>query len=356
MAGRAGRVAGLLFVVAATLIWAQSAQAGLPGGFFGVVPQGQLSSRDFDRMQGVVGTLRIPVYWFQVEPRPGQYDFTSVDEVVGQAADRGVRVLPSVYGSPTWLTGDAALPPQNTARGRLAWAAFLRRLVDRYGPRGSFWGDRARREPIRRWQIWNEPNFLLFWRPRPSPTGYARLLRIAAAAIRGEDRGGQIVTAGIAPVEAGMLPWRFLLKLYRVPGVGGSFDLVGLHPYSSTLRGLEYEIRQTRRVMARAGAAGTPLLLTELGTASGGAFPNPYNQGPAGQASYLRGAFRLLIDQRRRWRIAGVDWFSWQDAPSADPHCVFCQYAGLFDASGTAKPAWHAFRAFASGAADTRVR
>jgi hypothetical protein len=354
MAGPRGRRI-CLAALAMALAWPASVSASVPRGFFGVVPQGELSSRDFDRMEGVVGTLRIPIYWFQVEPRPGEYDFSGFDELVGQAAERGVRVLPFVYGSPAWLSGDPAIPPQGTARGRAAWAGFLRRLVRRYGPNGDFWEGRPRSLPIRRWQIWNEPNFLLFWRPRPSPSGYARLLRIAARAIRAVDRGARIVTAGVAPVEGGMLPWRFLLKLYRVPGVR-RFDVVALHPYSSSLRGLEYEIRQTRRAMARSGDAGTPLQVTELGTASNGVFPNPYDKGPAGQATYLRRAFRLLLGERRRWRIAGIDWFTWQDASAPDPHCVFCQYAGLFDGDGNPKPSWSAFRRFAAGAAAGRVR
>jgi hypothetical protein len=346
----------LAVVLVAVGVWPSVAQARPPAGFFGVVPQGALASRDFARMEGVVGTLRVPVYWFQVESRRGEYDFASVDELIGQAADRGVRVLPSIYGSPQWLTGDPARPPQRTARGRVAWAAFLRTLVRRYGPGGIFWEGRVRRMPIRRWQLWNEPNFLLFWKPRPSPLGYAQLLRIGAAAIRAEDRGARIVTAGVAPVEAGMLPWRYLLKLYRVPGIRRWFDLVALHPYSSSLRGLEYEVRQTRQVMARAGDGRAPLLLTELGAASAGLFPNPYDKGLAGQALYLRRAFSLLLERRKRWRIAGANWFAWQDAPQADPHCVFCQYAGLFDSGGNPKPSWRAFRSVAEAATTARVR
>jgi hypothetical protein len=340
---------------AAALLLPTTAQAAVAPGFFGVVPQGPLSPADYSRMEGTVGTIRIPVNWFQVEPQPGEYDFATIDNVVGQAAEHDIRVLPFVGGSPAWLTSDPAVPPQGSPRGRAAWAALLRRLVNRYGPGGEFWSGRTRRMPIHGWQIWNEPNFLLFWRPRPSPSGYARLLGIAARAIRGEDPGAQIVAAGVAPVEAGMLPWRFLARLYRVPGARRYFDVVGLHPYSSSIRGLEYEVRHTRRAMARAGDSGTPLQLTELGTASSGLFPNPYDKGPAGQASYLRRAFGLLLDERRRWRIAGVDWFTWQDAPTADPHCVFCQYAGLFDGDGNPKQSWWAYRSLAETAPE-RVR
>ncbi len=339
----------------AALAWPALAHASAPRSFFGVVPQGPLSSRDFDRMRGIVGTLRFPIYWFQAEPRPGRFAFASVDQVVGQAADRGIRLLPFAYGSPSWLTAAPARPPQSSARGRAAWAAFLRRLVLRYGPRGAFWRDRQRRMPIRSWQIWNEPNFPLFWRPKPSPAGYARLLRVAARAIRHADAGARIVAAGVAPVEDGSLPWVYLRRLYEVPGARRSFDVVGLHPYASSLRSLRYQIVQVRAAMRVTGDRRKPLAVTEFGVASAGYPGSPMVKDPAQQAAFLNRAFRLLLRDRRRWRISGADWYSWQDGRD-DPHCVFCQHAGLFDAAGNPKPAWRAFRRLVAGAAARRVR
>jgi hypothetical protein len=313
-------------------------------GFFGVVPQGSLAAQDFDRMRGVVGTLRIPVYWFQVEPAPGEYDFAELDETIEGATAAGVRILPFVYGTPSWLDPDPARPPLASKAAERAWTDLLRRLVRRYGPGGEIWRGRSGRLAIRRWQIWNEPNFLLFWRPRPSPAGYVRLLRISARAIRHEDPRATIVAAGIAPVEGGMDPWEFLREMYRVPGVERDFDVLALHPYSSSLRVLEYELRLTRRVMARAGDGKRPLQITELGVASGGQFPNPFDRGVRGQARYLERAFGRLAELRHRWHIAGVDWFTWQDSATPELHCVFCQYAGLFDAGGNPKPSWWAFK------------
>jgi hypothetical protein len=314
-----------------------------PRGFFGVVPQGPLTTADFERMRGVVGTLRVPVYWPQVEPQRDELNFTSLDQTVVAAARVGVRVLPFVYGTPDWLADDPAQPPLSTT-ARSAWAHFLRALVRRYGLGGKLWRGASAPMGIRQWQIWNEPNFLLFWRPRPSPAGYARMLRVSATAIRGVDRGARIVAAGLAPVEGGMLPWTFLRKLYEVPGVRRLVDTVALHPYSSTLGGMTYQIRKARRVMAAAGDARKPMLISELGVASSSLLPTGFNRGLRGQASFLRKAYRLLLGARDRWRIAGVDWYAWQDMPVSDPHCVFCEFAGLFDSSGAPKPAWHALR------------
>jgi hypothetical protein len=316
----------------------------LPTGFFGVVSQGPLATRDFVRMQGSIESLRVSFAWSEAEPRPGHFDFDSFDEVIGQAADHGIRVRPFIDSSPLWLTGDGERPPQGTARGRRAWRAFLHRLVCRYGPAGFFWRGRRRRLPIRTWQIWNEPNFLLAWHPRISPRGYVRLLGIAARAIRRVDPEARIVAAAVAPVEGGMLPWRFVTAMYRVPGASRDFDIMAANPYASSVAGVEYEIRRIRRAMAVAGDARKPLLVTELGVASDGVIANPFDKGRQGQARFLNAAYRRLIAKRRSWRIVGVDWFAWQDLGYADTHCVFCQYAGLFDIEGRPKPAWRALQ------------
>ena len=185
-----------------------------------MVPQGPLSAEDFDRMEGVVGTLRIPIYWFEVEPAPGAQNFTRYDALIGTAAKHGIRVLPFISGTPSWVEPDPARPPLGSAPARRAWTSFLRRLVARYGPGGAFWVGRSEPLPVRVWQIWNEPNFKLFWRPRPSPRGYARMLKISARAIRRKDPRARIAAAGVAPVGGG-LP-ALGLSAPAVRGAGGA--------------------------------------------------------------------------------------------------------------------------------------
>jgi hypothetical protein len=345
---RSGRLAAAAaLVTAGLLLWsaapspAGAAQAS--GDFFGVTPQAPLAAGDLGKMAGLGLTLRIPVYWSEVESQRGSYDFSSLDRTIGRAAGAGVRVLPFVYGSPDWATPAPSVPPlRGSAVG--AWRAFLVQLVDRYGSRGSFWQGRSAPLPIRRWQIWNEPNFKVFWRRRPSPRAYVALLRRSASAVRGADPRAEVVAAGLAPVEGGLFPWEFLRRMYEVRGARQSFDLAALHPYAVSMGALEYELRAVRRVMARAGDGSKPLLVTEIGVASDGAFRNPFDKGRRGQARFLESAFGLMLENRRRWHLAGAYWFTWKDGVAADPYCVFCEFAGLFDRAGRAKPAWRALR------------
>jgi hypothetical protein len=322
---------------------APSSAKSVPASFFGIVPQATPTEADLDRMDGFVGTLRIPVSWPQFEPQPGAYAFGILDEQVLAAADHGIGVLPFVGGTPAWLSPDPAHVPVASLRARRAWGAFLRRLVARYGPGGSIWIDQRRPLPIRRWQIWNEPNFPLFWH-KPSPRRYARLLSVAAGAIRKVDSKARVVLAGLAPVENGPLPWVYLRRLYRVPGVKQDFDVVAVHPYATSVSGMSSQIEAARAVMAEAGDRRSPLLVSEVGVASWGSVASPFIKGRAGQAEFVRRAFARMVEKRRAWHLAGTDWFTWRDKALFDAYCSFCQGAGLLDLSGEAKPAWWAFR------------
>jgi polysaccharide biosynthesis protein PslG len=300
-------------------------------------------------MAGTVGTVRLVFDWSQVEPRPGIFEFSALDAEVGAAARRGIAVMPVLYGVPPWLDGDHAQGPRGRRQLGL-WTAFVRRAVRRYGPGGTFWAGRAQPLPVHRWQVWNEPNFPLFWSPHPEPRSYVRLIAASARTIRGADPRAVVVAAGLAPVEGGMRPVDFLRRMYAAPGARAAFDVAALHPYSYTPAQLAYQVRRLRAVMRAAGDGGKPLQITELGIASASTVPTPFAKGRRGQARFLRRAFGLLLAQRQRWRIAGVDWFSWEDGLRPDPSCPFCRHAGLFTRGGTAKPAWHAYRRLVAAA------
>jgi hypothetical protein len=324
----------------------EPAGARTPEGFFGVVANGALLDQDFDRMSGGgAGKLRFLLSWREVQPSPGTFDWTSVDATVGRAADRGIEVLPFVFGSPEWI-GAEARPPIRSARERRAWMAFLTGAVERYGRGGSFWSGRAEYGPVKQWQIWNEPNYERYWRPRPSARGYAKLLALSAKAIGSADRRARIVLAGVASVRDGPLPWVFLRDLYRVKRVERHFDLVAVHPYSPSLIGVRYQLAQMRRTIAKAGDRRTPIAVTEIGWGSDGPADSPLVKGPKGQARLLKRAFRLLAHQRRRYRLDSVQWLSFQDSAVSEPGCGFCQYTGLFTLEREPKPAWREFRRF----------
>jgi len=50
-----------------------------------------------------IRTVRLPVYWDEVEPRPGEFDFSTLDAYIGAAAARGASVMLVLgYKQPRW--------------------------------------------------------------------------------------------------------------------------------------------------------------------------------------------------------------------------------------------------------------
>jgi hypothetical protein len=344
-----------------TLAAASDAPAA-PRAFYGVGPQGGLTSADLDRMgQGRIGTLRIALNWFVIDPgpAPGDYDWSSVDPIVAGAARNGIDVLPFLYGTPDWvaqgLDGQPCsecwtFAPRSDA-ALAAWQTFVTDAVARYGPGGQFWienpGLPAR--PIGAWQVWNEQNSPTFYQPGPSPKAYAKLLDASANAIRSRDPGADVILGGMAGLTGfrpAITAWAYLGKLYKRKGVKRDFDGVAPHPYAARLKKIKMQIDRTRAKMKGARDSKVSLWITEIGwgSAAGG---NPLNRGPKGQAKRLTEAYKFFQKRRRKLKIRTVVWFSWTD--SAIAICEWCPSSGLFDAALQPKPAWDALMRFTRG-------
>ena len=55
-------------------------------------------------------TLEIPVYWEQVEPEEGKFDFTSVDALLANARRNGIKLILLWFA--TWFCGTYELCPE----------------------------------------------------------------------------------------------------------------------------------------------------------------------------------------------------------------------------------------------------
>jgi len=349
-----------------------SAAAKPPDSFFGVVSQNRdLDTADFERMsRGHVGTVRIAMPWQEIDPgpAPNDLDWERFDDIVAAAARHRVRVLPTVYTVPIWVSlaencgtqvyGPCSITPPRTTYGLSLWRSFLAAAVARYGPDGSFWRGHPSvpHRPIRTWQIWNEQNSPGFFQPRPDPERYANLLRAASEAIRGRDEGAEIVIGGLFgyPLkgrDGGMRATEYLRELYAIPDIEAAFDGVAVHPYASRISGVEGQMRRINQVITQAGDEKATLWVTEIGWASDSS-DQPLSRGRQGQATRLRQAFDLFLSKRRAMRIEAVLWYAWQDVPRRDAICKWCSRSGLFPLGSleNPKPAWDAFTAFTGGA------
>jgi hypothetical protein len=166
------RALAVALAVVFALAFASRAEA-LPANFWGAVPQSELDAEQFKRLgRGNVESVRVSFDWSQLQPQRGvPIEWSGIDTTVERAAFAGIEVLPTVTGAPKWAVPSARVPGggRNTAprhlpvRGAAAagWKSLLGQAVERYGPNGTFWTAHPSvpPQPIRAWQIGNEPNF-----------------------------------------------------------------------------------------------------------------------------------------------------------------------------------------------------
>jgi hypothetical protein len=344
-----------------------STAAAVPANFWGVVPQAAPTPEQFQRLkQGGVDSIRVPFVWSAVQQnRGGPFDWSGVDSLVDGAANAGIEVLPYLTGAPKW-----AVPidrryqsptnlPVRTSVQKSGWTTFVREAVQRYGPAGTFWAENPTvpRRLIRTWQIWNEPNFMYFV-ARPNPVEYGKLVKLSHSAIKSVDPRAKLILGGLfaRPAEATLsrkppiayFAAEFLDKLYdSSPGIKRLFQGIAIHPYTATYKRLEPYIEEIRDVLKEHHDASKGLWLTEVGWSSQApSKKNSFAKGPGGQASQLKGAFRVIESRASRWHVQRVYWFSVDDQAGS---CNFCDGSGLFGKGFTPKPAWRSYVSFAGG-------
>ena len=310
-----------------------------------------------------VQTIRVAFNWAQAQPYPTSADvppdqqadyvdvggvptsFAVTDQVVGAAAARGLTVLPTVLFAPGWDAGrnrrGGLAPPAHLTQ----YGNYLRALIGRYGPHGTFWQGHHPRRPIRAWQIWNEPNLWDFW-PQPFASSYVKLLRVAHAAVKGADPGAKVVLGAITNTA-----WKYLGQIYRIRGAKKLFDVIAVNGFTSTPSREILFLRLVRRAVDGLGDPRKPLLSTEISCPSAAGKPvihHDWDTTDRGQARNISLLLPMLAAERVPLRLAGFYYFTWVSQDNVPARDDF-SYAGLLrylPSTGEiiAKPALAAFR------------
>lgn len=365
------RSAAILACAALALFAAAPAGAAtVPRSFFGVMANGPFfSASDLPAETALmresgVGTIRLPVEWSDLQPYESPADvpeaersrFTLVDGVptdfgptdqrVLAAAAQGIDVLALVNKAPPWAEKDPFAdfsPPRDPA----AYGRFLQVLVGRYGPQGTLWAENpgARRVPVRRFQVWNEPSLPRYFAVKSFARPYVELLGAAYRAVKKADPGATVVTAGLPNYS-----WRDLERLYRAGlRARGHFDAVAVHPFTGEASGSVEILRRVRRVMDSYGDRRSPIWVSEI------SWPSGRNQAEAnqrwvtteaGQARKVTEVYRAFARARGSLRLQRAYWYSWVTTDQRSVNAF--DYAGLrkvgADGAFVDKPALSAYR------------
>ncbi|UVO12750.1 glycoside hydrolase family 5 protein [Mycobacterium sp. SVM_VP21] len=167
-----------------------------------------------------VTDLRLGVPWLYIQPTATTYDWTQMDNVINTAHSMGFTITAAITGNPAW---DGALI--SGAPDPTAYANFAADVAERYG------------SEIGSYEIWNEPNGVIFYSPLSAET-YTTVLQAAYTAIKAVDPDATVLAGalGATTTIAGLSisPQEFLEQMYA-SGAHGYFDAVSYHPYHYTL-------------------------------------------------------------------------------------------------------------------------
>jgi hypothetical protein len=342
----------VLLLVAAP---AEAAKRRVPQGFFGVMydrgvagaPEGDQDAQNALMARSGVESARVVFSWAAAQPQPGTApDLSATDALVARMTRRGIRVLPIVISTPLWARqypDKDASPPLNPND----YGAYLRALVGRYGPTGSFWSEHPElpRRPLREWQIWNEPHLEGFWASSgPWQDSYTDLLQAAHDAVKQADPGAKVVLASLADYST-----RHLQKIYDAGG-RGLFDVMAMNLYTAKPRNEVTGVRNVRRVLRRNHNSKLPVWLTEIAwpAAKGRDTPRAkwqraWYQTDAGMANRVTQAYDALVKYRRSIGLGRVYWYTWS---SGYKRGDLFDFGGLNSYNGTVFKARPALRAY----------
>ena len=259
------------------------------------------------------------VSWQDVEGAgKGQYDWTNLDRIVGQAEQHDLKLIVRVSQDPDrpFWAGNA---PQNAGH----FADFLAAMASRYKGR------------IQAYQVWNEPNLAREWGGRrPDPAGYTGLLKKAYAAIKGADPKATVITAGMAPTgtdtEIAVPDVKFYDQMYQaMKGKSdGYFDMLGVHaagfaappevsPDQTAADKPNYggerffafrHVEDVRKIMEKYGDKDKRVAVLEFGWTTDNRPDSPYYWHGAGagidelkQGCYLLGALKWAKENWQPW-------------------------------------------------------
>ena len=300
------------------------------------------SNRALDLLdESGAGIARTSLAWSGVERSPGGYDWYGSDLLYAKLLERGLRPLFVVSDSPCW-----AQPNPRACEGGNDQQRPAQQYYDEFA---RFAAAAARRYPASVGiEVWNEPNYPLFWGTWPEPDMYAKMLREVADAVHEAVPGMTVVSGGLSPhadSDKNAIGFsNFLEKLYDF-GAAKKADAIGIHPYPGVGPGEDYiaDVRvylgKVQRVMRRHGDADRPMWATEFGVSTTGehAF-DPAHQGSALQELYeilrrvqrvdLAIVHRFVEDPALGGREGGFGVLSKALAPKP-AYCALAQVRGV---------------------------
>ncbi len=291
------------------------------------------------------GWNRWPFYWYKIEPNENSFDWSEHDEVVIADFANGYQINAILLGTPGfYLNGRAPVRKTDlnangpiqlrsiqtaTPRGvhdpifadgsdvygegktinpNNKFAVYVFATINRYKPGGVL--ANAHNWPadqgITHWEMWNEPDFAIFW--DGSQEDYARLLKVGYMAAKQADPDAVVLSGGLANVDDPDYYEKLLNILKNDPDAvahGYFHDIFATHSYSNSWQSW-FHVWKSQRDMKEHGLT-KDVWINESGLPAWNDYPGPVWDSTSQFRGTIQETGDYIIQSAFYARYAGAD-------------------------------------------------
>ncbi|MDP2014318.1 MAG: glycosyl hydrolase 53 family protein [Actinomycetota bacterium] len=280
--------------------------------------------------------------WRDINPSPGVFTFTVMDQRIAQAEAAGAKPLVVLGLTPTWAAANPSAGDPRWGAGTASapsnpdtYTAYVTAIMQRYGAR------------IGAVEVWNEANLQTFW--TGTPAEMADLTARAYKAIKSISPNTQVIAASTTTRLASSVATFFAPYAAALKSAGYPFDAWTIHTYPAGNQGPAdryQDVLEWRGVLIEAtqndqAALNKQVWDTEVNYGLAGPGPTPHSDFDANTSGQF--VARTFVDSVR----LGIDatfWYMW----TATSYSLLG--VQMFNGTTTTIGAYNTTRAWLSGA------
>jgi hypothetical protein len=230
-----------------------STRVTVPPDYLGIVGGNKGSVEEYNLLNEMCTTWILKTfYWSAIENEKDNFDFSSYDNYVEKAKEQGKKIIAVLAYAAPWLN-DGKDNKYISGKNIEYYLNYIEALVDRY------------KGKVDAWQIWNEPNWIIFW--RGSNKEFYELSRLAANKIREVDPDAYIIGGGFL-----LNPKNFIINMKNA-GAMENLNALSFHPYAANPKGSIKLIDDFFKTVEKIDFHGD-IWITEIGYPTSGWYPS----------------------------------------------------------------------------------